>query len=697
MPATSRFSDVRERGTIRRAAAIAIGVIVAFATASALVQHEALNRAIEAAQSVEQTQAVRLSVERLRRALREAQVAAAAMALASDTDAASLLARARALASTQLDEIAALTAGDVEQQRRLAETRNVVAGRFAMHDAVAAAVARGDLAAARAGVASATAGVDASPTVRLLEELERTEQDRLAARRTVAQRDRVRTQVLLAVGSVFATGAMLALFGWSERTRARQRLEQSRQRYQELFELSPVPMLVVERDTLKLREFNAAAQRCYGHGRDDLGRATLEKLLSPADLPALRRFLAEAEHTPHGAGPPGAARDMVHLAADGRRLDVRVRATPLLYDRQPALILMVEDMSLQHAADRERAAAQRQLDELVEHMSEGFALLDGQWRYRYVNEKAAELLGRPKTALVGHVLWDLFPGARDSAFGQAARTAARDRVAVRIEELYEPWDRWFENVFYPVEDGLAIFFSDVTQRKRDERTLADRGKLLSDLSRRLLRAQEDERRAIARDLHDHLMQEMAAVKFALACARRADDPQVYRTSLDDALQSIDTLIPQLRNRALDLHPSILDDLGLPAALDWLSARQSALSGFPVEASTAPGMPRLDRTIEIAAYRIAQEAIGNALRHSGAVAVRVHLRLERDWLRLSVQDDGIGFDTEGPRGHGSLGLVSMRERAELLGGRLTIEASPGGGTRVLAELPASCESFPGADP
>lgn len=210
-----------------------------------------------------------------------------------------------------------------------------------------------------------------------------------------------------------------------------------------------------------------------------------------------------------------------------------------------------------------------------------------------------------------------------------------------------------------------------------------------DLIRRLVSVQEDERRRIARDLHDQLGQQLTALRMNLEVFRlqcELDESklqQLERTQrlADDLDRSIDFLIWQLR-------PPALQRLGLCAALHALA--DSWRDRFALEAQCfTAGMEnmRLERDIEDNLYRIAQEALNNVVKHANATRVNVFLKCEGEWTTLLVEDNGDGFKVELDRINADecLGLTSMRERAELIGARMRIDSAPGQGTAVTVRL------------
>lgn len=228
----------------------------------------------------------------------------------------------------------------------------------------------------------------------------------------------------------------------------------------------------------------------------------------------------------------------------------------------------------------------------------------------------------------------------------------------------------------------VVAIRDVTERTRAER-------LRAEMSRRLIEAQETERRRLARELHDEIGQSLTALKIdlqALRCPRGTPPAQL----LDDSLAIVERTLSQVRALSLDLRPPLLDDLGLVAALQWHVDVQARRAGLEPRFDATLQEARLPAEVEIACYRVAQEALTNVVRHARASRLVVELAREDGALRLSVRDDGVGFDVLAARERagkgGSLGLLSMEERAQLLGGRLEIASSSGRGTEVTAWFP-----------
>lgn len=237
---------------------------------------------------------------------------------------------------------------------------------------------------------------------------------------------------------------------------------------------------------------------------------------------------------------------------------------------------------------------------------------------------------------------------------------ALNRLAARSHQAYEE-----------VHSSLAE-----QRRLREE---------LQDMARNLITIQENERRTLSRELHDDIGQAITAIKLGAMAVQDESEPERRREVLDEIVAITDQTVAKLRNLSMLLRPPQLDTLGLETALRWQAGTLFRSGNPQLEMQLDPLPERPDPAVELACFRIAQEALTNILRHSKATHVRLTLAADAaaENLLLAVTDDGLGFRPDQVRG---LGLVTMRERAQQLGGSLHIDTLPGQGTRVSLILP-----------
>jgi two-component system, NarL family, sensor histidine kinase UhpB len=228
----------------------------------------------------------------------------------------------------------------------------------------------------------------------------------------------------------------------------------------------------------------------------------------------------------------------------------------------------------------------------------------------------------------------------------------------------------------PVEeiDRLASSFHNLLERIEEERRRS--GQLA-------MRAQEEERRRLARDLHDEVNQALTAILLRLEALAQETPPE-RAPEVVELKRLVNQAMDELLNLARQLRPSALDDHGLVAALETQMKRFSARTGIEARLDTAGDPDELADVIQTAIYRVAQEALTNVTRHAGATVVELVVAQKNGDVELRVSDDGRGFDPA-LRG-GGLGLVGMAERARLVGGELDVRSAPGGGTTITLRVP-----------
>jgi PAS domain S-box-containing protein len=243
--------------------------------------------------------------------------------------------------------------------------------------------------------------------------------------------------------------------------------------------------------------------------------------------------------------------------------------------------------------------------------------------------------------------------------------------------------------------GVVLVFQDISEQRRIEeererlfKKVSAAQERLKILSSRLMEVQEMERRSLARELHDEIGQILTAIKINLQMTSQFAGSPDIDTHIQSSIELTEEAIKQVRSLSLDLRPSMLDDLGLIPALRWFIDRQSQRTGINARLAAQQITERLSPQLEIACYRIAQEAITNVIRHAGLdVAVNVELWMEEKELHLKISDNGKGFEVYSALQKAvdgkSMGIIGMQERVELLGGTLRINSKPGKGTEIHA--------------
>jgi two-component system, NarL family, sensor histidine kinase UhpB len=274
------------------------------------------------------------------------------------------------------------------------------------------------------------------------------------------------------------------------------------------------------------------------------------------------------------------------------------------------------------------------------------------------------------------------------------------RESYEIEKRYHTKDGgliWVRNTVSLIKDDrgkprfTVAVVQDITESKRAEHELSAYAKRLQTLSRRLVEAQEAERRRIAGQLHDQVGQNLTALNINLDLIRQrasAESKAHIGDRIEDSMALIDTTVERVRNVIGDLRPAVLDDYGLIPALRWYADQTERRTGIRVAVSEHGSVPRLSSVAESALFRIVQEALTNSAKHGHATETSVGVRAERGWLTLEITDNGVGFNPDDEPRSGQRrgwGLTLMRERVEAVGGKIEIIAAPGRGVRIAIQV------------
>jgi PAS domain S-box-containing protein len=258
--------------------------------------------------------------------------------------------------------------------------------------------------------------------------------------------------------------------------------------------------------------------------------------------------------------------------------------------------------------------------------------------------------------------------------------------------------RWFLVRTVPLRDERGDIVkwygtsTDIEDRKRAEHALRDASVQLQALSRRLVELQEAERKELARELHDRIGQNLTALNINLNILKTTLPSQAtdeLRARLADSEKLIESTTAAIGNVVSELRPPMLDDHGLVLAFEWYAKQFSARTGIDVAVRRLESAERLAPEMEIALFRIAQEALNNVLKHARASRVEITLERSGSEYVMSVEDDGVGYDAAEKRAaqRPGLGMVTMRERSQAVGGKFEVHAVPGDGTRLTVRVPA----------
>jgi PAS domain S-box-containing protein len=357
------------------------------------------------------------------------------------------------------------------------------------------------------------------------------------------------------------------------------------------------------------------------------------------------------------------------------------------------------------AAQARAEEALRQSEELlglfVEHAPAALAMFDSNMRYLHASRRWRTDYNLGDRALLGVSHYDVFPEVPEQWREAHRRGLAGEVLRGESDEFTRAdgtvqWVRWEVRPWRDAAGkvgGIVIFTDDVTKRKVAEAAVLRSEKLalqrqqLQALAKRLHQAREEERKTIARDLHDQLGQILTAIKFDVTWVMRhlPKSEDGVQKRLSGSIELINDGVKSVRKICSGLRPGILDDVGLAAAIEWQANEFTARTGVACHVSVPSSVLELDSDRATAIFRIFQECLTNVTRHAEAKAIHTSLYLKDEDLMLAVEDDGKGF-RESDAG-GSLGVLGMKERAAAWGGSVQVSSSPGNGTKVTVRIPA----------
>ena len=383
------------------------------------------------------------------------------------------------------------------------------------------------------------------------------------------------------------------------------------------------------------------------------------------------------------------------VTRDGREIAVEHSAAPILAAKGEVIgvVLVFRDV----AERRQEQIATAEQAALLELTQDSVFVIDMDGVVLFWSRGAEVMLGYSKEQAAGKIAHDLlctefpqpFAEIRDQLVhvghweGDLIKTTRDGRRVVVAGRWALQWGKRGQ------APRVLVVNSDITERKRGEESLVLQKEQLRALAERLQSVREEDRKQVARDLHDQIGQILTAIKMDMTwMIRHLPESEVeVLARLRESTQSINDGVKAVRTICSGLRPGVLDDLGLAAAIEWQASDFASRNGIRCEVSVPLIDLHLDGDRATATFRIFQECLTNVIRHAQANTVRVDLSQEDENILLVVEDDGIGFRESGAsNAFGSLGLLGMKERAQFCGGDVHISSSLGNGTKVTVRVP-----------
>lgn len=383
------------------------------------------------------------------------------------------------------------------------------------------------------------------------------------------------------------------------------------------------------------------------------------------------------------------------VTRDGREISVEHSAAPILAGkgRVIGVVLVFRDVS-ERRQEQIETAEQAALLELTQ---DSVFVIDMEGTVLFWSRGAEAMLGYTKAQAAGKIAHELlcteFPQPFSAIKAELMRVGHWEGDLIKTAQdgrrvvVAGRWAlRWGKRDQAP---RVLVINSDITERKRGEESLVLQREQLRALAERLQWVREEDRKKVARDLHDQIGQILTAIKMDMTWMSRhlPESEAEVLARLRESIQLINDGVKAVRTICSGLRPGVLDDIGLAAAIEWQASEFASRNGVQCQVSVPPVDLHLDGDRATATFRIFQECLTNVVRHAQAKSVRVALCQEEESILLVVKDDGIGFCDSGLfNSLGSLGLLGMKERAQFCGGDVQISSSPGNGTTVTVRVP-----------
>ncbi len=361
---------------------------------------------------------------------------------------------------------------------------------------------------------------------------------------------------------------------------------------------------------------------------------------------------------------------------------------------------LVQEIETRKWTESELRKSEERYRLLIDTMSEGLEVVDSQGLITYVNQRLCEMLGYSADEMIGRSMNDFFVPKHADFFETSLKdlrqcALGHHEVSWVTKEGKEIYTIFSPRLFFDQESRLMGCFAvvtDITDRKLMEEALRESENKLRVLSSKMLSAQEQERKRLARELHDQLGQDLATLKLQVRSLQNAvtgKDPKAI-SQCKELSDYIDEVIENVRRLYQDLGPTPLEDLGLTLALRWLVDDFAKHHSIEACLETEEVDQLLSQDAQLMVYRVVQEALNNTGKHAQASRVLVSLSKARDEILVTIADNGRGFKADGSsrkthRGEG-MGLIFMDERAWMLGGSLSVKSEPGKGTQVILAVP-----------
>lgn len=472
----------------------------------------------------------------------------------------------------------------------------------------------------------------------------------------------------------------------------RKRMEAELERWARIFEYAEWGVVVGSADVTVMKLMNPAFAKMYGYTVEELTGRPIAQVFEPGAWPDALRETAIAHEKRHHTY------ESVHIRKDGSIFPVLINVTVIrnAQGKVDCRVVNVQDLTEYKRSEQAVLAQMKLAETFFSHSVGCLVILDRDYNFIRVNEAYARACHRDISEFAGRNHFEMYPSDAKLIFDEVVRSKQPFETFTRAFSFPDQPERgmtYWDWTLVPVLDQqgeieyLVFSLNEVTEHKQHEVELQHSQIMLRALAAHQVMAKEEERKRIAREIHDELGQRLTALRMdvlmlpkqiAQGHARLSDSVKSMRNSIDGTMRIV-------RNIATDLRPAALD-MGIVMAIEWLLDEFHERMGLECKFHNKVGEAiKLSDEIATGFFRILQESLTNVAKHAQATRVDVTLADEDDRLVLTVRDDGVGLQEHAGK-RKSYGLLGMRERVVMLDGSITIQGSAGKGTQVSVSVP-----------
>ena len=501
--------------------------------------------------------------------------------------------------------------------------------------------------------------------------------------------------VLVQAAPIYRTGKPVGLRGIlvdiTERKQMEEMLRKSEQLYRKIFNHSPLGIMHFDQNGIVV-DCNRKFLQIVGSQREAVIGFRMRECLQDEKMKSALQDALSGK-IGHFEGD--------YLSVTGKKpTSIGIIFSQILSEKGEFLcgLCIAEDISERKRAEQALRQSEARYRAIVEDQTELISRFAPDGTLTFVNDAYCRYFGETENELIGHKFWHHVPPDDQEKFKKhLAKLNPQNQVASIEHRVYTStgevrWQQWTDRAVCDDQGNIIEFQAvgrDITERRKAEEALRESEEQMRYLSSQILKAQENERQRIARDLHDSIIQSLATIKINLRVNLKRlnwDGAGKDRESFESIISMIQNTIEEVRRVYTDLRPSMLDNLGILATMSWACQEfQDIHRGIRIQTQTDIKEDEISETLKIVIYRIMQEALNNIAKHSKANLVDISLKKDDGKIHLTIEDNGCGFNVaamfSGHNDRHGLGLVSMKERTELSGGTFVIESADQCGTTI----------------